>query len=164
VKVREGQVGGLRRCDDCGWSFPQPTPAWERWQRPVAKIFTRADQRRSLHHLMLSTDRRWFPDQALDERERRRFDFYCGACGRLQQARVWDIAAQRNSRWCDALMIIPTPRHARRAPIVPTEWSANASRQADRGALYCPQCGTPLAAADRTRQRMSHCLGCGIWF
>ena len=120
---------------------------------PIARTFTHADLRRSLHHLMLAVDRRSMPDEKLGPRARRRFGFVCGACGARQNARVWDIASQRRCGYCGAMMIIPAPRRrplAAGAPMV--------------DALYCPRCGREVEHADRSRHYASYCPDCQAWF
>jgi hypothetical protein len=125
-----------------------------KWLRPVAKVFTAAERSYSLHHLMLGVRRLFRPDPALPPAGRRRFEFYCGACGRLQAARVWDIASQTCCVWCGELMIVPCPAHARR----PT-----GDQPASVG-LHCPRCGAEAAVSDRNRLRHSYCTRCRIWF
>lgn len=125
---------------------------------PVARTFTRADLRRSLHHLMLATDRRYVPDVQLDPRARQRFVFRCGACGTEQIARVWDIASQRRCSQCHTMMIIPAPG-PRRLPR-----STHPTPGLVDGVLYCPRCGRRIEHADRSRQVASYCPDCRVWF
>lgn len=142
--------------------------------RPVARTFTAGDLRRSLHHLMLGCRRPYVPPPALSPRARRYFDFYCGACGALQWAQVYEIATQRPCGACDALMIIPAPEapggpHAGDPPWPVAGPTAAIPPTAGRlpvtgGLLYCPQCGRPVDGADRTRRAPSWCGACGLWF
>jgi transcription elongation factor Elf1 len=148
-------AGRLRACEECGRDFVQPHSPWERWQRPVSRIFTRGDLRRSLHHLMLATFRVRLADHRLERRARRRFEFYCGACGHLQQARVWEIATQQRCAVCDAMMIVPCPPHRHR--------DADATA-CDGSALFCPRCGTRVEPADRSRRTRTRCPACRKWF
>ncbi len=91
-------------------------PEWERWRRPVAKVFNRHDLLRSLQHWLMDGRRVGPPDEELSDRERRRFEFYCGACGHMQQARVWDIALQADCTCCGLRLIVPAPRWGRDRP------------------------------------------------
>ncbi len=127
------------------------------WQRSVAKVFTAAERSYSLHHLMLGVRRFFSPDSTLPAEARRRFEFYCGACGRLQGARVWDIASQTCCVACGELMIVPSPPHRPRHAI-----SAESAEPAD--ALYCPGCGQAATVSDRRRVRHSYCERCADWF
>ena len=141
-------------CTACGNAFAVPKAPWAHWRRPVAKVFTHHDLSYSLHHLMMDV-RRWiYPDHRLSPRARRSFEFYCGACGRLQKARVWDIASQTPCQFCNELMIVPSPRHAPRG--------SAAADAPDR--LYCPQCGQIATLSDKNRRRNSYCAACGLWF
>lgn len=135
-------------------------PAWLRWWRPTARYLTPAELRYSLHHLMLSADYAWWPDEAIPREARTRFEFYCGACGELHTARIWDIGSQRYCGRCGVLMVVPT-RHAarggRRAAEASTRTAAGGSQ------LFCPQCGQPVAGT--TAQLGSlRCRRCGARF
>ena len=172
-RIAAGQRGALIDCRSCGLEFlgplfplgpgdsisrdvapcETPAPPWDRWRRPVSKVFTRRDRSYSLHHLMMDERRRAYPDFRMMPRARRLFEFYCGSCGRLQDARVWEIATQTPCQWCNELMIVPTPSHARR-----TATSTNPAE------LFCPQCGQRAPLSDPQRRRSSHCDHCSIWF
>ena len=157
-------AGDETECERCGRKFSPPGAPWLRWLRPVARVLTDEDQSRSLHHLMLSTERIWLPDAALEDRARRRFSFYCGACGRVQQARVWEIASQQRCRDCDALMIIPAPHGVQRVPCTPAAAAAPPEINRAKEVLYCPRCGTRCEDADRSRARRTYCALCDHWF
>ena len=164
VEVSEHFVGRYASCPHCKNAFRQPPPPWEKWRRPVAKVFTGADRRRSLHHLMLRHDYSAAVDERLSERDLRRFEFYCGGCGRLRQARVWDIAYQRVCENCGVLMIVPSLRWRRAlSGQALVAYRAAASGQCS-SRLYCPQCGGVVSPADRSRERMTRCPTCEIWF
>ncbi|RMF71704.1 MAG: hypothetical protein D6744_17575 [Planctomycetota bacterium] len=156
-------VGHEVECESCGQLFTPPAAPWLQWLRPVARVLTDEDQARSLHHLIGGTDRVWMPDEVLEDREKQRFSFYCGACGRLQTARVWDIATQRACSACQSLMIIPAPHGAQ---VVPTQPAADRADEtpARREVLYCPRCGTRCPNADRSRVRRTYCAACDHWF
>lgn len=171
-------------CGYCRCEFPVPIDESHEWSRPVARVFTRRDRSYSLHHLMMHTRRAIFPDRALSARARRRFEFYCGLCGCLQPARVWDIAAQVPCRACDALVIVPSPVHRpervvawsslSEMPEPRPRMSASGSQSAlttdtDRAThtvstLYCPQCGRPSPQTAPSRLHMSFCDVCNHWF
>ncbi len=134
-------------------------PGWLRWWRPTARYLTPAELRYSLHHLMLSADYAWWPDAAIPEQARTRFEFYCGNCGELHTARVWDIGSQRYCGHCGVLLIVPT-RHGVRTTTAPTPPAAH-PRGTPR--LYCPQCGQPVAA-EAGQLGSLHCPRCGVRF
>ncbi len=113
ARVSDADVGALTRCGRCQDWFEQPPPPWEQWRRPVARVFTRRDRLGSLFHLMLSRDLARWPDAQLDPPSRRLFEFYCGRCGHVQIARVWDIASQQRCGDCQALFVVPSPPHRR---------------------------------------------------
>ncbi len=151
--LAENAVSAAMVCQACNTAFETPAAPWARWRRPVSKVFTRRERRYSLHHLMMHERRRAYPDLWLSPRARRLFEFYCGCCGHLQNARVWEIATQTPCQWCSELMIVPTPCHASR-------------RAASTGTaeLFCPQCGQRAPLSDPQRRRNSYCDRCGIWF
>lgn len=173
-RIAAEQRGELIHCGSCGLEFLGPVfplgpgdslareaalcevPAlpWGRWRRPVSKVFTRRERSYSLHHLMMHQRRRAHPDLCLTPRARRLFEFYCGACGHLQDARVWDIATQTPCQWCGELMIVPSPAHPRRM-------TTSSTSPAE---LFCPQCGQPAPLSDPRRRRNSYCDHCAIWF
>lgn len=157
----DADAGLPLRCDGCHEWFPQPAAPWERWRRAVARVFTRADQRRSLHHLMFAGARLAWHDDDIELRALRRFEHYCGGCGRLRQARVWDIASQQRCPECRALFIVPCPPHSPVAERVErlTLWDAAAPL-----GLYCPVCGLAAPDGDATRARRSFCRRCAAWF
>lgn len=170
-EAREADSGRPVRCASCAVAFRQPPPAWERWRRPVAKTFSRAEQRYSLQHLMRGLERWLFPGRVFEPRERRSFEFYCGACGHLQAARVCDIATQRFCRVCDALLIVPAPGAWRGLRDVPVRRRARVaaavaacSNQEDGKGLFCPHCGRNVPHADRSRRQQSFCGACALWF
>ncbi len=169
-RILASQRGALIDCVSCGLEFLGPlfplgpgdsisrdaahcAAPWDRWRRPVSKVFTRRDRSYSLHHLMMDERRRIYPDFRMMPRSRRLFEFYCGSCGHLQNARVWEIATQTPCRCCSELMIVPTPSHARR-----TTTSTGPAE------LFCPQCGQHAPLSDPQRRRNSYCDHCSIWF
>jgi|GEM_PF-6718387 len=163
IEACNGGDAELIDCDACGVKFQRPQPVWERWRRPVARVFSREDCRRSLHHLMLSADRRMIGADAFDVRGRRRFEFYCGTCGHLHTARVCEIASQRRCEFCDELMIIPAPTRGG-ADAKHKLYHARRPRRSATAGLFCPRCGRAIIGADRSRRRKSRCDACRIWF
>ncbi len=135
-------------------------PGWLRWWRPTARFLTPAELRFSLHHLMLSADYAFWPDEAIPADARTRFEFYCGCCGELHAARVWDIGSQRYCGRCGVLMVVPT-RHAARATR-PFDGPPPPAPQHERQ-LYCPQCGQPVAGT-ASRLGSLRCPRCGTRF
>jgi len=153
------QVDGLRSgtplvCSACGMTCLAATPPWERWRRPVARVLTRNDLRCSLHHLMFWAPRPRVASESLDVRARRTFEFYCGACGHLQQARVWDIATEQTCSICGTVMIVPAP----------VRMTVDDSERHEGAALYCPRCGQRIEPADRTRRTPTVCPACRLRF
>lgn len=147
-------IGKAFACTACGTQTPVNEPAGWRWQRPVAKYLTKDEQRWSLHHRMLAATRTEFADSALEPKMRRRFEFYCGFCGALHEARRWDIASQTACKRCEVLMIIPPPLPVQRS-------KADVSRTseppgAETGPRFCPQCGAARTAS-KPEQRCRRC-------
>jgi transcription elongation factor Elf1 len=143
--------GRSLRCGHCDSLTGVEAPRWWRWHRPVAKYLTQEDLRRSLHHRMLATGRRAFADSAIPADTRRRFAFYCGHCGGLHEARVWDIASQMACEQCDVMLIIPPPLrpdHQREAelPRVPPKPPAPREPAAPRTGGFCTRCGQALTS------------------
>ena len=124
LTAREHARGRTIECAACGGQFIQPPPPWDEWRRRVARVITHYEQRWSLSHLLFVCERTFVPDEKLPAGWRRRFEFYCGQCGRLQRARVWDIAAQKRCTGCDALLIVPAPRAPRRPGRMVASYSA----------------------------------------
>jgi DNA-directed RNA polymerase subunit M/transcription elongation factor TFIIS len=153
--------GRSLRCGYCDRVTPVAQPGWWAWHRPVAKFLTQEDLRRSLHHRMLATGRRAFADSAIPADTRRRFAFYCGHCGSLHEARVWDIASQMACEQCDVMLIIPPPLrngspHATESPTPPAE------RQSDGPHVFCTACGEALTHAEAAGATAPpRCTRCG---
>lgn len=150
-------AGRERICGACGRSCVQPAPPWDRWRRVVAKVLTPDDQRRSLHHLIHSGESALFDDAELEAIARRRFMYYCGGCGKLHEARVFDIARQLKCVACDVLMIVPAPRGA--GNIVDPE----IDRLIERATRFCPQCGQELEHTGPSRVRCTRCAADAEW-
>lgn len=141
-------------CPACGGRIG--APALLRWWRPVARYLTPHELRYSLHHLMLSADYSWWPDSAIPPEARERFDFYCGCCGELHSARVWDIGSQRYCGHCGVLMVVPVRRR-------PGRRGAGSDGPAPGRRLFCPQCGAAVAG-DASRLGALRCGACGARF
>ena len=154
-----------RECARCGHEFAGTEAHSARLpSMPVARTFSREDRRWSLQHLMLSADKRFVPDALLGARAKRRFRFYCGDCGSIQVARIWDIASQLPCSTCDSLVIIPAPNPGvayespqPRAVVRPYVTEAATG-------LFCPQCGASTPNADRSRHTRAYCRHCTLWF
>jgi hypothetical protein len=189
LSIDEQQRGQRISCPHCHWAMTAPRyylgrPGWrprsvhesltgecptvdpavaaDDDSLPVARTFTREDRRWSLQHLMLSTSQRLMGDAMLGARARRRFEFYCGDCGSIQTARVWDIASQQPCSSCDSFVIIPAP-----CPRAASHDSHTARRRrapSPKAGLFCPQCGIGTPQADRTRQTRAYCRHCTLWF
>ncbi|MBN2447586.1 MAG: hypothetical protein JXO22_12710 [Phycisphaerae bacterium] len=120
IEVTYRELSEPVMCQACGHALDVPSAPWDEWWRPVSRALSREDRRQSLHHLMFVNTRRHVPDRFLDARSRRRFQYFCGNCGRLYTGRVWDIATQVECAACGHLMIVPAPsRPGRRRPPVP---------------------------------------------
>jgi hypothetical protein len=91
---------------------------------------------------------------------RHEFEYYCGACGVLQRARLWHIALPVRCCVCAVRLVVPPPRRTwrRRPPDGPPDLPQTVP------GLFCPQCGGHLSDADRTRHEAAHCWRCGLWF
>lgn len=158
--VQEADAGSAVTCSACGRHFRQPLPGWDRWRRPVARVLPCDDLR------TVSIAARG--SRACVQRERvpagrRVFEYYCGACGVLQQTSVWHIALPVRCEVCAARLIVPPPRHPRRHARGPLPTAAAAVAAATCG-LYCPQCGQHLPDADHSRRAAAHCRRCALWF
>lgn len=139
--------GQSLRCTRCDGATPVAEPSWWGWHRPVAKYLTQEDLRRSLHHRMLATGRRAFADSAIPADTRRRFAFYCGHCGVLHEARVWDIASQMACEHCDVMLIIPPPLRAGRQSVRVAGKGAIPPARSGQS-LTCEICRQPFVCDD----------------
>jgi hypothetical protein len=181
--VRETTAGQLHVCDRCAATFRQPLPDWERWRRPVARVLPNDDFRaspqvsrqagqmagrravrtRATDVPTLTALQPLQTGAALGPAAAAWFEFYCGACGVVQRAGVWQIALPGRCTVCGLRLVVPAPRA--RAPVSAAAWRlVRAAPLPGARGLYCPKCGAYLAHADRTRNAAANCVRCAVWF